>query len=87
MFGIDALRSVRSKFLAMVVPPVVLCFLLFSFLMGLFTYQDITHEMMTGVEDFTEVQSVALARPLWELNYELIERDRKSTRLNSSHYS
>ncbi len=75
------LTTLRGKFLAIVLPLVVLCFLLFSLIFGYFSHRSMWRKQRETVEEFTQVQSEIMALPLWNLDLPFIERHVKSLAL------
>lgn len=68
------MKSLRNKFLFMVLPPVLLCFIAYSIVASYIDFRDNQRELESSIEDFANVQSAALSQPLWELNYGFIRQ-------------
>ena len=69
---IENMKSLRNKFLIIVLPPVLLCFIAYSIVASYVDYRDNQRELENSIQEFANVQSAALSQPLWELNYNFI---------------
>ena len=76
------IKNLRVKFLIIVLPPVIASFLIFSLLFALFTYFDEKQHHISMLESISSVQSVILAKPLWEVNFETVEEQVEGILLN-----
>ena len=75
--------SLRGKFLAVVLPLVLMGFLVFSLVSGLTTHSQLTREFREDNKHFVAVQSTILAEALWQLNDAILQRQMESFLLNS----
>ncbi|XPV77028.1 MAG: response regulator [Desulfovibrio sp.] len=75
---LGAFKSLRGKFLAMVLPPVIIMFFVLSVVLIVLASKDAYDDLLSRMEDFADVQSTTISRPLWELNYESIEKQLES---------
>jgi len=66
-------QSIKGKFLAIVLPPVFLVFLLVTVISGCFSYFDMKKEILRHIGQNGENYAKALARPLWNLNHEILK--------------
>jgi signal transduction histidine kinase/DNA-binding response OmpR family regulator/HPt (histidine-containing phosphotransfer) domain-containing protein len=71
---LGSIKSLRGKFLAIILPPVVLSFVLFSTLLSVLASRDGYNELADRMDTFAQVQATTIARTLWELNYDAIEK-------------
>ena len=69
------IRTLRIKFLAIVLPSIVFCFIVFSIIFAFLTYRDMEIQLDTETRKIADLQSKALALPLW--NY--LDQDVKQT--------
>jgi len=69
------IRTLRIKFLSIILPPVIICFLIFSIVLAFLTYRDMEIQLDTETRKIADLQSKALALPLW--NY--LDQDVKQT--------
>lgn len=59
----------RTKFLLIMVPTVVVCFLVYSVFSAILTYRDERRNIINELQNQVRVQSSVLAKSLWELNF------------------
>ena len=59
------IRTLRIKFLTIILPPVIICFLIFSIVIDFLTYRDMEIQLDTETRKIADLQSKALALPLW----------------------
>ena len=65
---IQTLKTLRGKFLLVVLPPVVICFLVFSIIFTFFSYMDKKRQAVSNLNRYAEIQTIILAKALWDLN-------------------
>lgn len=70
---IQSIRSLQGKFFFIVLPPILVCFLIFSGVSTYLKYQDMQEELHQTLESFMEMESNILSKPLWAVNYRLVE--------------
>ena len=70
---LDRLRSIRSKFLVIVVPLVLLAIVLVFGLFELNTERRAARQLQDRLDQLLEMQSAVLSRPLWNLSEKQIE--------------
>ena len=59
------IRTLRIKFLAIVLPSIVFCFIVFSIVFAFLTYRDMEIQLDIEARKIADLQSKALALPLW----------------------
>ena len=59
------IRTLRIKFLTIILPSVIICFLIFSILHAFLTYRDIEIQLDTETRNVADLQSKALTLPVW----------------------
>ncbi|NOX33771.1 MAG: response regulator [Deltaproteobacteria bacterium] len=65
-------KSVKSKFFAIVLPPVVISFLLISIIAGVLSYYDMENEILHYAEKNAKSYVKPLGLSLWDLNHAVI---------------
>ncbi len=70
-FSLAKFKTLQAKFLFCLLPPVVGCFLLFSLLQAVFTYQERREYIFKNLQVHVSSQSAILAKSLWGMNFEL----------------
>lgn len=71
--GIDLhqhkLKTLQGKFFFFVLPPVIACFLLFSLLYSVVSFREKKEDLVRNLQEHAEIQSVLLAKTLWDINF------------------
>jgi len=76
------MKTLRGKFLLIVLPPVIACFLIFSVLFSLLTYLDTKRSVLNKLKSTAKVQAFILAKSLWDVNLYLAEVQVKTITLD-----
>lgn len=63
--------TLQAKFLFFVIPPVVSCFLLFSILQTVLSYQERKEDIIRNLNNHATIQSAILAKSLWGVDFDL----------------
>ena len=75
---LQKLRTLRGKFLLFVLPPMIVCFLIFSVIFAVFSYKDKKQHIISKLKSYAQTQSSILAKSLWDVNFEVAEAQIKS---------
>ena len=75
---LQKLRTLRGKFLLFVLPPMIVCFLIFSVIFTVFSYKDKKQHIISKLKNYAQTQSSILAKSLWDVNFEVAEAQIKS---------
>ena len=75
---LQKLRTLRGKFLLFVLPPMIVCFLIFSVIFTVFSYKDKKQHIISKLKSYAQTQSSILAKSLWDVNFEVAEAQIKS---------
>lgn len=76
------INRLRTKFLLIMVPTVVVCFLIYSVFSAILTYRDERQNIINELQNQVRVQSAVLAKSLWELNFAVTRQYAESILLN-----
>ena len=68
------IRTLRVKFLVIIIPPVIICSGIFSVISTFLTYRDMENELAIDIRNIVKLQSETLALPLWNYLDEHIQR-------------
>ncbi|MCP3873845.1 MAG: response regulator [Desulfobacteraceae bacterium] len=77
-------KSIKSKFLALVLTPVIISFLIVSIFAGLMFHEDMTKQILYHTEENAKSYSKPLGLVLWNMNTSVIESQLKA--ILGSHY-
>jgi signal transduction histidine kinase len=72
-FRLQNLRTLRGKFLFIVLPALIACFLFFSLIFAVFSYNDKKQYILLKLESYVQTQSAILAKSLWDVNFKVTE--------------
>jgi diguanylate cyclase (GGDEF)-like protein/PAS domain S-box-containing protein len=75
------IATLRGKFLAVLLPAALLCFLVFAGVSSVLSYRDLVREQRSSLAEFAEIQSNILAMSLWNLDHRFVEKHLESFRL------
>ncbi|MBW2005174.1 MAG: PAS domain S-box protein [Deltaproteobacteria bacterium] len=76
------IRTLRIKFLTIILPPVIICFLIFSIVLAFLTYRDMKKELDTKMRNIADLQSAALVLPLWNYLDENVKQTLENLLMN-----
>ncbi len=76
------IKKLQTKFLLMVLPSVVVCFLIYSLFFAIFNYKEQKQNIITVMQNHADVQSAILAKSLWDVNFEVTQAHAESILLN-----
>lgn len=66
-------RSLKTKFLAIILPPVIVSFLFVSVVVGALSYHDLENEILYRSDKNVKNYSRSLGRSLWNMNNDVID--------------
>ena len=84
---LDNIRTLQTKFLLIVLPPLVLCALAVSLLSSLSTYRSMKEDLANTIRNLVELQSDALALPLWNYLNDNVQQSLEVMVLNPDIYT
>jgi len=75
---IHRISRLRFKFLLIILPPVVACFLIFSIIFATITFYEKKQAIISNLNSHAKAQAVILAKALWDVNFKTAETQIKS---------
>ncbi len=69
---LNRLRTLQAKFLLFVIPTVIGCFVIFSILQAVISYQERKQDIIRNLDNHASIQSVILAKSLWSVDFNLV---------------
>ncbi|GBC61296.1 hypothetical protein DENIS_2256 [Desulfonema ishimotonii] len=75
------IRKLGSKFLFIVLPPVILSTLLITLFTGLFMYRDLKKGLESDIANLLQIQTTVLASDLWNYNMKDLEQNLRTLSL------
>jgi len=69
---IHQISKLRFKFLLIVLPPVIACFLIFSIIFSIITFREKKQDIISNLNNHAKVQAKILAKALWDVNFKTI---------------
>lgn len=76
------IRTLRIKFLTIILPPVIVCFLIFSIVHAFFMYRDMEIQLDTETRNIADLQSKALTLPVWNYLDEEVKQTLENLLMN-----
>ncbi len=76
------IERLQTKFLLMVIPPVVICFLIYSLFFTIFSYRDQKQDIVANLQSHANLHSTILAKSLWDVNFDVAQAHVESILLN-----
>lgn len=64
-------KTLQSKFLFCVLPPVIASFVLFSLLHSVVSFRERKEHIISNLKEHANIQSAVLAKSLWDINFEV----------------
>lgn len=64
----------RTKFLVLVLPPIVICMGVYSVLFSFMTYRTMEVDMQSKLDTMINIQRATLSEPIWSYNQNMVER-------------
>ncbi len=75
---IQRISRLRFKFLLIVLPPVIACFLIFSVIFSVIAFREKKQAIIANLNSHAEAQATILAKALWDVNFQTAEAQIKS---------
>ncbi len=70
-YKLNRLGTLQTKFLFFVIPSVICCFIIFSILQSVISYQERKKDIVRNLNNHASIQSVILAKSLWGVDFDL----------------
>jgi len=67
------ISKLRFKFLLIVLPPVIACFIIFSIIFSIITFREMKQDIISNLNNHAKVQAKILAKALWDVNFKTIK--------------
>jgi len=79
---IKKIKKLQTKFLLIVIPPIIVCFLIYSVSFAIFSYKDQKQDTITKLQSYARMHSTILSKSLWEVNFDVAQAHVESILLN-----